>query len=295
MPVIDTDPRLLKKSADAALHAAEQSWVHMEAEYAGKIPELMETLAPEGPYGYTIIPQVHPDGGVKLPIMSTREGIEQAYKMIRGASDLLSSEAIVEIRGSWYTFTEAVNRGRLKGQTDVREAQTAALFPSSSGKGITGELVWARVPLSNLGRNKKPVDEVANRLSLRRELLALHDRYLEALRASDVEGVLNAMDDGVQAAVRNYVEDTGALISLDGKEAHRTYYRNLFETYDVQSVEFLDRVAQEWYVFAELRFTARPRAGGGETVAFQTAEFFIPASDGRFIARIGHGTDPASV
>ena len=30
-----------------------------------------------------------------------------------------------------------------------------------------------------------------------------------------------------------------------------------------------------------------------DELAFHTAEFFIPANDGRFIARIGHGTDPA--
>jgi hypothetical protein len=29
----------------------------------------------------------------------------------------------------------------------------------------------------------------------------------------------------------------------------------------------------------------------GRTLAFNTAEFLIPAADGRFIARIGHGTD----
>jgi hypothetical protein len=80
---------------------------------------------------------------------------------------------------------------------------------------------------------------------------------------------------------------------LDGKDAHRAYYRSLFEKYDVQSVDLLYRVVQEWYVFAELRLTVRPRASGGSgSVAFHTAEFFVPTGDCRFIARIGHGTDP---
>ena len=48
-------------------------------------------------------------------------------------------------------------------------------------------------------------------------------------------------------------------------------------------------------MFAELRFTVVERTGpdAGRAFAFNTAEFLIPAADGRFIARIGHGTDLA--
>jgi hypothetical protein len=291
MRSIDHDPELLRKSANAAVHAAEQAWIHMQAEYAGRVPELMATLTAEGPYAYTIIPEVHADGGIKLPIIVTGEGIRQAYTLIRGASELICSEPLVEIRGTWYTFTEALNRGRLKGSDVTAESETVALFPSSTGKGITGELVWVRTPRSKLGRGPRTAVADVPEMQLRRRLLALHDRYVNALRAADIDGLLETMDDSVQAAVRDYVSDTGTLTSLDGKEAHRGYYRSLFNKFDVLSAELLDRVVQEWYVFAELRVTLRQRGGG--TVAFHTAEYFVPAHDGRFIARIGHGTDPA--
>jgi hypothetical protein len=296
MGVIDTDPALLRESARAAVHVAEETWIHVEAEYAGDVPKLLETLTSEGPYGYTIIPQVRPDGSVVLPIETTREGIRKAYEFVRGASDLLSSEPLVEIRGTWYSFHEAFARGRLKGSDVAGGRETLALFPVSTNKGITGELVWARVPRSNLGSGPEPADASTDPITLRREIIALHDRYLGALRTADVEGVLDVMNDGVQAAVRDYVEDTGTLVSLDGKEAHRAHYRSLFEKYEVRGVDLLDRVAQDWYVFAELRLTVSPRSGGGagDSLAFHTAEFFVPAKDGRFIARIGHGTDPAA-
>jgi hypothetical protein len=45
-------------------------------------------------------------------------------------------------------------------------------------------------------------------------------------------------------------------------------------------------------VFAELRFTVRRRSDG-ETLAFHTAEFWMPAKTGAFIARVGHGTEMA--
>ena len=292
MRVIDVAAGLLRECAGAALHAAEQTTVHIEAEIAGRIPELLETLRDEGPYAYTLLSEVHPDGSVKLPILTTREEIRAAYTMIRGASDLLRVEPIVEIRGPWYTFHEAISTGRRKGSDTANENSTLALFPVSTDKGITGELVWVYRPCAELGTGPKAKDEIEDQRQLRREGMALHDRYVQALRDADVDAILDVLNDGVQSAVRDYVDDTGALVSLDGREAHRSYYRSLFDKYDIRSVDLLNRVAQDWYVFAELRYTATLRDGDADSVAFHTAEFHVPASDGRFIARIGHGTDP---
>jgi hypothetical protein len=292
MRVIDIDAQLLRESADAAVHAAEQTTIHIDAEIAGRIPELLETLRAEGPYAYTLLSEVHPDGSVKLPILTTREEIREAYTMIRGASDLLRVEPMVEIRGSWYTFHEAISFGRRKGSDVVSENPTLALFPVSTDKGITGELVWLYRPRSELGAGAKSDDQAKDQRQLRREVLALHDRYIQALRDADVDGVLDVLNDGVQSAVRDYVNDTGTVNSLDGKQAHRSYYQSLFDTYAIESVDLLERIAQDWYVFAELRFIVSPKGGDAGTVAFHIAEYQVPANDGRFIACIGHGTDP---
>jgi hypothetical protein len=292
MRVIDIDAGLLREGAEAAAHAAEQTTIHIEAEMVGLVPELLETLKDEGPYAYSLLSDVGPDGSVALPILTTREEIRDAYTMIRGASDLLGVEPMVEIRGSWYTFHEAISLGRRKGSDTVSENPTLALFPVSADKGITGELVWLYRPRARLGAGTEPAAETPTQWQLRREALALHDRYIRALRDADVDGLLDVLNDGVQSAVRNYVDDTGKLVTLDGKEAHRSYHETLFGKYHIESVELLDRVVQDWYVFAELRFTVRPRGAGAGTIAFHTAEFYVPASDGRFIVRIGHGTDP---
>ena len=121
MRAIDTDPMILRQIGETTAHAYDQALTHIEAEMKGVIPALMETLTENGPYGYTITPQVLPDGGVSLPVISTREGIEEAYKMIRGASDLLSVNPLTEIRGTWYTFQDAISRGQRKG-TDQQGA-----------------------------------------------------------------------------------------------------------------------------------------------------------------------------
>lgn len=295
MKAIDTDPTFLRQLGKTTAHSYDQSITHIEAEMKGVIPELMETLTEDGPYGYTITPEVLADGGVKLPVISTREGIEEAYKMIRGRSDLLAVNPLTEIRGTWYTFQDAISYGQLKG-TDQRGAhETLGLFPSSTGQGITGELVWVRVPRSVLGGGDLPADSSAEEMHLREQVFQQHDRYLKALLVGDLDGVLGTIHDRAASAVRDYVEDTGTLTALVGLKAHADYFGAFFDKFEVVSAEPLCRVTEEWYAFAEVRVTAEVKSGSaaGQSVAFHTAEFHVPANDGRFIARIGHGTDLA--
>ena len=297
MQVIDTDPNFLRQAAAVSRHAYEQSITHVEAEIKGVIPELMETLTPEGPYGYTIMPEVRADGSVGLPIITTREGIREAYQLIRGMSQLLSVTPLTEIRGSWYTFQDNLSRGRLKENGyEGPPHQTLAMFPSGSGTGITGELVWVRVPRNRLGGDAGTPDAETNGDTLsvaleREKVYQRHYQYLDALRGSDVGGVLSTLHDKAASALRDYVNETGTLTTLEGVDAHRAHYQAFFEKYEVRSVDVLSLVAEDWYVFAEARFTVSAR-GTNQLLAFNTAEFYMPANDGRFIARIGHGTDP---
>jgi len=104
--------------------------------------------------------------------------------------------------------------------------------------------------------------------------------------------MLNVMNDSVQLGVRDYVNETGTLTTPGDKSTYGAYWRAFFAKYEVQSVEVLERVVQEWYLFSELRLTLRRRECG-TVVAFNTAELFVPAKDGLFITQIGHGTDEA--
>jgi hypothetical protein len=184
-----------------------------------------------------------------------------------------------------------MTRGSSKGGDERNVRETLSLFPSRAGEGITGELVWLRVPRERLGAPDE-VDAAAEDPLLARE--QVHDqytRYLDALAASDLDAVLDVLHDGVASAIRDYVEDTGTLVELPGKDAHHTWYARLFDRYEIRSVQPLTQVTEDWFVFAELRIAVVER-GTGREVAFNTAEFHVPAKDGRFIARIGHGTEP---
>jgi hypothetical protein len=291
----DVDPGTLEAVAAASGHAYTQAIVHIEAEIKaadGNYEPLINTLVDEGPYAYTIIPEVHPDGSVRLPILTTREQIAEAYAMIRGASDLLEVSGLTELRGSWYLFQDSVAKGRRKGAEEVTDNFTLGLFPSGAGTGITGELVWFW-PRSMLGTPDEPYVGADDPMVARRDVFDRYSRYLEALRTQDIDAVVEVLHDGVASAVRDYVNDTGTLTQLEGKDAHREYYNAFFERYEVRSVQPLVHHTEDRYVFTELRMTVAP-SNGGDPLTYHTAEYFIPSKDGRFIARIGHGTEPVA-
>ena len=289
----DVDPAVLQAVASASGHAYQEAIVHIDAEIKaadGNYEPLINTLAPVGPYAYTILPQVDGDGNVKLPILTTREEIADAYAMIRGASDLLQVTGLTEVRGSWYLFQDNISRGHPKGAPQANDIRTLGLFPSGRGTGITGELVWFW-PREMLGPPDEPHAAPDDPLQSRAQVNAKFTAYLDALRTHDVDGILHVLHDGVASALRDYVDDTGTLTQLEGKDAHRAYYRAFFDKYEVQSIEPLALVTDEWYVFAELRMTVVAK-GGGDALTYHTAEYFMPSKDSRFIARIGHGTEP---
>jgi hypothetical protein len=165
----------------------------------------------------------------------------------------------------------------------------------TTGPGITGELCWNRTPSISLGTDPERLAGERTRPDVRRELLEADDRYLDALRSGDVDGLVALLDDGAQAAIRDYVAGTGTLVALRGAAEQRAHHDAFFETFDVVAVDLLHRVVQEWYLFHEVRMSVRLRTGpeAGAQRSFRIAEFVVPAADGRTMVRIGHGTDPA--
>jgi hypothetical protein len=228
---------------------------------------------------------------VLLPILTTRDEIAEAYAFIRGLSDLHEVVGLTEVKGAWYLFQDAMTVGSPK-DSDVRNhRQTLGLFPAGVEQGITGELVWLRLPREGLGSPDDVAVVAEDELHGRR---LVHDRftqYVEGLRGNDLEALLEPIHDGAASAVRDYVKGHGGLVELSGKEQHRSWYGELLARFEVRSVQVLHVVTTDWYVFAEMRISVANSDGSGQA-SFHVAEYYVAAKDGRFIARIGHGTEP---
>jgi hypothetical protein len=294
MKIIEIDSELLRRYAQASIHAGNEAWTHMEAEFVGNVDGLMNTLVTTEPLAYTIVPQIFPDGSVKSPITSTLAGVRECYHFVRGRSDLVNVELVSEIRGGWYDFQVGWNTGRVRANNPDKKltnSVTIGVFPVSKGKGITGELVWVMTPRERLGTGPAPDGPPLSGFDGRRQLLALHKQFLDGYRANDVEAVLDTMNDGVQANIRDYVNDTGTLIGIESKDDYRAYLKAFFARYEVLQVDHLQRLTEDWFLFAETRFELRERGGQGREFGIHTAEFFVPAKDNRIIVQTGHGTD----
>lgn len=296
--VVDIDPDLLARVAKAQAHAAEEGVGHVLSEMTGNVDVIIETLAPEGPYGYTIRQKYLEDGSLRLPVLTTRQEIYVEYKAVRGLSEILGHIGVVDIRTPWYLFHDSINLSKRRSDGRIAEHNTLVLCPvKGSSKGITGEIFWYRCPREILGREKGlPFDELNRRGMIKRHF-EMHDALLAALRNGDVDTIVSQTNASIQMAIRDYVGDTGTLTQPEnevGKERDmvRTYWEALFKKFEILAVEQIQRVIDEWYIFAEVRFTAKLRATG-ENVAWHTAEFHVPGKDGLFIAWIGHGTDIA--
>ena len=85
------------------------------------------------------------------------------------------------------------------------------------------------------------------------------------------------------------------MLNTSGAAELGAYYAALFERYKVLDVQLVNRVAESWYVFAELHWAVEERGGARRTLEFCTAETSPVDPDGRYWVRTGSGTDPVEV
>jgi hypothetical protein len=103
MRVIDIDPELLRRSANAARHASDQGIRHVGFEIEGDVEKILTTLAPQGPYGFTVRPKMLPDGTLKIQVQTKFEDIRAEYQITRDMCDVHShtpARRLVSVPGS---------------------------------------------------------------------------------------------------------------------------------------------------------------------------------------------------
>lgn len=269
------------RHADPQVRSGNVAWWHISSEYVDDVDGIMDTLAPEGPYAYTVANLDAQPG--KIPtqrILTTREQIHECYQNLHRFTAVRAMTAIAEIHGDWYAFMCGIGEGLNKLNGESLTTPTIVLFPTMGERGITGELFWTRC---RGGDPQTSEADLADTLAVH----AAHDRFVAALRSSDVDQLMAMSDQEIQTAVRDFVDDTGTLVELHDATALRAHLETFYATFQVDEIEIVNRYVNDWAVFAELRWRVRR---DGVCLTFRTAEIAEIDRDGVMVARIGHGT-----
>lgn len=276
---------------DRLLLAQRQAENHIEIEITEDIENILGTLTDEGPYAYTLNPTFE-EGRVRQHLIHTRDEIRDCYETLHNDMGLRGWQSTTQVLASWYTFHAGWANVEVKADGSKQDYEALVLFPTMGNRGITGEIFWARI---TPGPSPEPGQSLSQ---LRAGLRAEHDAYLDAVRRSDIEGMLAALSPDVQVGMRDYtlgaIDPAKSLVELDGKDAVRAHLQRMFETFVPESVDIVQRNVDDWYIFSELRWVVRSRKDD-QRITFLTADYAELGPDSKIIARLGHGTAPVSI
>jgi hypothetical protein len=279
--------------ARLAEQSAELAWEHLRAEYTQDIEKVLATLATEEPLTWTL-PMLSDDGTMTYLAGTNFEEIRGQYQGLRTFVEIHGWDPVIELRQGWYTMTHGVVTLKLLETGEFTKSQTVTMFPIGRD-GILGEVQVGAIgvrpdrPLGEQDAHGVPYPQ--DRL----DALAFHNAYVDALRGEDVDAIVAANNSDGASAIRNYLTPESSVLNATGAQELGRYYSQLFERYRVRDVQLVNRVAESWYLFAELHWTVEERAGDRRTLEFCTAETAPIDSDGRYWVRTGSGTDPVEV
>ena len=299
MTTTETAPPAYDKGARQQLEALAQGMRHVEVEMTDDVEAILDTLIYDRSCAYTNPVLFGADGRLKQTYSSARDGIREAYLSWHGEVGLRRFEPMSCISSSWYSFYHAlVTVAPLKDdpRRPVRLQGTAGyasdvivIFPTMGRDAITGELYWAR----RMDRSRGDPVEIPSAMTARRrsELGQRHAAYVKALRKADVDSLMTFYADDVQHGMRDYVADSGTILSSDGAAQLRSKYEQFFATFEPESIDVLQFQAGDWYFFSEQSWAVRDKRNG-RRYGFRTVEYQdIETPDGRRFAHVGHGTD----
>ena len=283
------------RHARLAERSGDLTWKHLYAEYTQDIEKVLATLATGEPLTWTLPQMVADDGTITYLASQNMTEIRGQYQDLRHFVEIHGWEAVVELRQGWYTLTHGVVTLKILESGEFTRNQTVTMFPIGAD-GILGEVQIGAIGIRpQLDAKLVAASDDSVLPQERLEALASHDRYVEALRNADVPAIVAANRTNGAAAIRNYLTEESSVLNTAGSAQLGEYFTEFFDRYKVVDVGLVNRVAESWYVFAELHWTVKERAGARRTLEFCTAETSPLDEDGRYWVRTGSGTDPVEI
>jgi ketosteroid isomerase-like protein len=271
-----------------ARRAGDLSWRHIFSEFTQDPYQIAATLASDAPLAWTLaLPSPDHGGAYRFRTGITADEVRERYEELRSDLEIHGWEPMLEIRTGWYMMSQGISLLKLPQTGQMRKGETVVMFPVGVD-GILGELQVGTV--GRLPDGTEPPEE--GRLPLRRmAVLAEHEEYMTALREEDVDRIVSQHMDDAAIAIRNYITEESSLLNVAGHAAIRDHYIQLFAKYRVLDIQLVNRVAESWYVFAELHWTVEERSSGRK-LEFCTADLNSIDADRKYWVRTGAGTDP---
>ena len=204
--------------------------------------------------------------------------------------------SMTDIRTGYYMITHGVAR--------LKDVATSELVPTSSRSpcslsGTTASSARCRSATSRTsvraaGRRSAGDDGMVPLPSTSCRRRMLHNEYMDALRAEDVDRIVATFRPNTANAIRSYLTDDYTVFNAEGVEELGDYYRALFDRYAIKDIRMINRVVESWFVFADLHWTVEAKTGdaAGQTFEFCTADLAPIDADGQVLGAHGIGTDP---
>lgn len=280
----DTEPCPYVEAVLGSLSTAER---HVDSEYVDEHEETLASVSRQPRYA------MMPEPGT-VRVITDSAGVASFYEDARKAFLPGASRIVAQIATDWYVFLENVPT-RIDASTGIaRTLHTATLFPKAPD-GIRGEFLWERDANEEppdgftLANARGPVPHLAARN------LGLHERFLGALCQGSEDALRSMLDDRCIWATRNYLADAAArpMAKLEGPGEVASNFAAWLETFELERISILNRIATDWYVFAEELLVIRPRSGAhrGERREYRKASIYPVTPAGRLQGELGFGTD----
>jgi len=257
-------------------------WLHARDEFLSDVDRIMTTVIESGQpvvYGVGI--------GRELGAFDDHGAVRDHYTATYGAIHVRDWRTFIELRSNWYTFFDGVVNYDDHAAGENTNRESIVLFPLDDQEGILGELAWTRLPEQEIADPcLDPIPAATAKADVNRHLL---DAYIAALKAGDVAGAVGMFTHDGQVAARDYGADPERYRALRGPEL-LSFHQRFADRFDVLALDIVRIVVTDWYAFAELHWHVREKASG-KAMRMHTVEMLPILAPGKFVARIGWGTE----
>jgi len=277
---------------EAVLNSLRTMERHLDSEYVDDLEETLASVSREPRFG------MMPEPGV-VAVISDSQGVAKFYEERAKVFTPTASRITAQLATDWYVFLEnAPSRVNMKTGEETT-VQTTTLFPIAAD-GIRGEFLWERDPSANPVSEFRLDNAVSHVPHISVRNLSVHEEFLGAIIRGDLETLASMIAPKCIWAVRNYLPEAGsrAMVKLQGIDAVLANFRAWIETFEIERISILNRLATDWYVFAEELLIVRPKVGREkeQPVQYRKASIYPINPSGSIEGELGFGTDiePAS-